>query len=110
MANLGGKPMHEWIDEYGHSHQHPVNRLCHTFGIPMIAISLPLFVVALIPFLTTALPIPREFWKIPAALFVVGWVLQFVGHAVEGEPPEFFKDWRFLFVGLRWWAKKVGIR
>jgi uncharacterized membrane protein YGL010W len=110
MANLGGKPMSDWIEEYGHSHQHPVNRLCHTFGIPMIALSLPLFVVALIPFVTSSLPIPSGFWKIPAALFIVGWILQFVGHAVEGEPPEFFKDWRFLFVGLRWWAKKVGIR
>jgi hypothetical protein len=31
----------------------------------------------------------------------------FVGHAFEGKPPEFFRDWRFLFVGLRWWAAKV---
>ena len=99
MGTLGGKPMEEWIEKYGHSHQHPVNRWCHTFGIPMIAISLPLALVA----------IPMGYWKIPAALFVVGWILQFIGHAVEGEPPEFFKDWRFLFVGLRWWAKKVGL-
>ena len=38
---------------------------------------------------------------------VVGWLLQFVGHYFEGKPPEFFKDWRFLFVGLRWWYKKI---
>jgi uncharacterized membrane protein YGL010W len=107
---LGGKPISVWIDEYGHSHQHPVNRMCHTFGIPMIALSLPLALVALVPWLTSALPVPAGFWKIPAALFLVGWILQFVGHAVEGEPPEFLKDWRFLFVGLRWWAKKVGLR
>ncbi|TAK15097.1 MAG: DUF962 domain-containing protein [Acidobacteria bacterium] len=91
--------MEEWIEKYGHSHQHPVNRWCHTFGIPMIAISLPLALVA----------VPFGYWQIPVALFVAGWILQFVGHAVEGEPPEFFKDWRFLFVGLRWWAKKVGL-
>jgi uncharacterized membrane protein YGL010W len=47
------------------------------------------------------------FWRIPLALFVIGWVQQFAGHAVEGKPPEFFKDWRFLFVGLRWWLAKV---
>ena len=35
------------------------------------------------------------------------WTLQFVGHAVERTPPEFFKDWRFLFVGLRWWIAKL---
>ena len=42
-----------------------------------------------------------------AALFVVGWIFQFVGHAFEGKPPEFMKDWRFLFVGVRWWLAKV---
>ena len=42
-----------------------------------------------------------------ATLFVLGWVLQFVGHAVEGKPPEFFKDPRFLLVGLRWWFAKM---
>ena len=43
-----------------------------------------------------------------AALFVGGWAFQFVGHAFEGKPPEFFKDWRFLLVGLRWWIAKVA--
>jgi uncharacterized membrane protein YGL010W len=40
-------------------------------------------------------------------LFVGGWLFQFVGHAVEGKPPEFFHDWRFLFVGVRWWVAKM---
>jgi hypothetical protein len=29
------------------------------------------------------------------------------GHGFEGKPPEFLKDWRFLFVGLRWWVAKL---
>jgi hypothetical protein len=29
---------------------------------------------------------------------------------VEGQPPEFFKDWRFLFVGVRWWMAKMSGR
>ena len=50
-------------------------------------------------------------WRAALALFVIGWILQFIGHYFEGKPPEFFKDWRFLFVGLRWWLKKVvGIK
>ena len=49
----------------------------------------------------------RALWPLPVALFVVGWILQFVGHAYEKKPPEFFKDWRFLFVGLRWWFAKM---
>jgi uncharacterized membrane protein YGL010W len=95
---LGGRSWDEWISRYGHSHQHPLNRLFHTLGIPLIALSIPLLLVAL------AVP---GFWRIPVAMFVVGWILQFLGHAIEGKPPEFFRDWRFLLVGLRWWIAKV---
>ena len=95
---LGGKSWDEWIGLYSRSHQHPFNRLCHTVGIPLIALSLPLFLVAL------AVP---GFWPLPLAMFIGGWVFQFVGHAIEGKPPEFLHDWRFLFVGLRWWMAKV---
>ncbi|MFI5209347.1 MAG: Mpo1-like protein [Gemmatimonadales bacterium] len=95
---LGNKSWEEWITQYGSSHQHPVNRFCHTLGIPLIALSLPLFVVALLV---------HGFWPVPVGLFVVGWIFQFVGHAFEGKPPEFFHDWRFLLVGLRWWTAKI---
>jgi len=36
--------------------------------------------------------------------------VQFVGHAFERKLPEFFHDWRFLLVGLRWWIAKVSGR
>ena len=45
----------------------------------------------------------HRLWPYALALFVLGWILQFIGHAFEGKPPEFFSDWRFLFVGVRWW-------
>ena len=48
-----------------------------------------------------------ELLLLVAIFFVAGWVLQFVGHAFERKPPEFLKDWRFLFVGLRWWLAKL---
>jgi uncharacterized membrane protein YGL010W len=98
---LGGKPWEEWIEQYARSHQHPVNRWCHTLGIPMIAVSVPLFVVA---------AFVSGWWMIAVALFVIGWIFQFIGHWFEGKPPEFFQDWRFLFVGLRWWFAKVSGR
>jgi uncharacterized membrane protein YGL010W len=95
---LGGKSWDEWIAQYATSHRNPVNRICHTIGIPLIALSIPLFLVGIwVP----------GFWRIPLTLFVVGWIFQFIGHAFEGKPPEFFKDWRFLFVGLRWWMAKL---
>lgn len=95
---LGGKSWNEWINEYSKSHQNPINQITHKIGIPMIALSLPLFPVAIFV---------SGFWVVPTAMFVVGWILQFVGHAFEGKPPEFFKDWRFLLVGLRWWFAKI---
>jgi uncharacterized membrane protein YGL010W len=95
---MGGKTWDEWIVEYAEGHQHPMNRLTHMIGIPMIIVSLPLFVAALF--------VP-QLWILPVALFLMGWALQFIGHAFEGKPPEFFKDWRFLLVGARWWLKKV---
>lgn len=104
---LGGKPMSQWVAEYAQSHQHPINRVCHTFGIPMIALS----IVGALAFgavtLLGAGPLPTAWWLVAASGFIVGWILQFVGHAIEGKSPEFFRDWRFLFVGLRWWWAKV---
>jgi uncharacterized membrane protein YGL010W len=39
---------------------------------------------------------------IAAAVFVVGWIGQFVGHHVEGARPSFFKDLQFLLIGPLW--------
>jgi len=37
------------------------------------------------------------------ALFVVMWILQFVGHHIEGKKPSFFKDIQYLLIGPAWW-------
>ena len=42
-------------------------------------------------------------WIFSLVLFVVMWVLQFVGHHIEGKKPSFFDDLRFLLVGPAWW-------
>ena len=94
----GGRSWDEWVAQYAQSHRHPINRLCHTLGIPLILLSLPLLMASIFV---------DRLWMLAAALFVVGWLFQFVGHAVEGKPPEFFHDWRFLFVGVRWWLAKM---
>jgi uncharacterized membrane protein YGL010W len=39
---LGDRSWKEWIREYSAGHQNPVNRACHTVGIPMIALSITL--------------------------------------------------------------------
>lgn len=80
------------IERYKQDHQHPVNKALHTVGIPTIVASL--FVFPLNPLLGSA-------------MFVVGWILQFVGHAFEGRAPSFFSDPRFLLIGPMWFWKKV---
>ena len=72
---MGGKSWNDWIGEYAKGHQNPVNKITHLFGIPMIAVAVPLFLVS--PFVT-------GLWPWAAGLFLAGWVLQFVGHAFEG--------------------------
>lgn len=99
MALFSTRTWDDWLAEYAKSHTHPANRACHTIGIPLIPLSLLVFAAAVV--------VPSA-WKIALLLFAAGWTLQFVGHACERKPPEFFKDWRFLFVGLRWWFRKVA--
>jgi len=95
---FGGRTWDDWISRYALSHQHPVNRVCHTLGIPLIVLSLPLLVASVFF---------HGWWPFAIGLFAIGWIFQFVGHAVEGKPPEFLHDWRFLFVGVRWWIAKL---
>jgi uncharacterized membrane protein YGL010W len=98
MALFSQRGWGEWIAAYAKSHRHPVNRACHTVGIPLIVLSL---VTALV-----ALAVSR-LWIVAAVAVGLGWTLQFVGHAFERKPPEFLKDWRFLLVGVRWWIAKL---
>jgi len=94
----GERSSEEWVAQYSSSHQHPVNRFCHTLGIPLILLSGLLLVASIFV---------RHLLIYALILFLVGWALQFVGHAFERKPPEFLRDWRFLFVGVRWWWAKL---
>jgi len=98
LAMLGNRTREQWIAQYATSHRHPINRACHTLGIPAIVLSVVIFVSSLFI---------HKLWFYAVILFLAGWILQFIGHAFEGKPPEFFHDWRFLFVGVRWWLAKI---
>jgi len=53
-------------------------------------------------------------WSICVVLFVIAWVGQFIGHAIEGKRPSFFKDVQFLMIGPLWLLadvyRRLGIR
>ncbi len=82
-----------FIENYKAKHQHPMNKLCHSVGIPMIVISLPLFFFN---------------WRWASTLFVVGWILQFLGHAIQGNQPAFFKNPVYLLVGPLWLLRRAA--
>ena len=77
-------PVQNWIDRYHADHNHPLNDATHFIGIPAIVISLFVFFID---------------WRWGVGLFVGGWILQFIGHGIEGNKPSFMKDPRFLLVG-----------
>jgi uncharacterized membrane protein YGL010W len=41
-------------------------------------------------------------WLTCTVVFVVAWIGQFIGHAIEGKRPSFFKDVQFLMIGPLW--------
>jgi uncharacterized membrane protein YGL010W len=53
-------------------------------------------------------------WLIFTGAFVLAWVGQFIGHAIEGKRPSFFKDVQFLMIGPLWLAadlyRRFGLR
>lgn len=88
------KSLREYLQQYAEEHQHIGTRITHFIGIPMIVASLP------------TLPINPP---VGAALFVGGWALQFIGHAVfEKRQPSFFADPVYLAIGPIWVAIEMA--
>ncbi|TVV45284.1 MULTISPECIES: DUF962 domain-containing protein [unclassified Thalassolituus] len=155
---MNKKTADQWFEEYGASHQNPLNKLIHWICVPLI------FIV--IMGLLWEIPVPATFtqvpylnwatlsaivvvgfyvrmsfslsvgltaftiatyaliawfeqlnlaplWAICAGSFVVLWILQFIGHYIEGKKPSFFKDIQFLLIGPAWLMgfiyRKLGI-
>jgi len=75
-----------------------------------------LFVMLLMEHLTYAVNIHvrRNSWMVYLSIFIITWILQFVGHKIEGKKPSFLKDLQFLLIGPIWLLsfilKKFGIR
>ena len=86
---MAQKSFHDYMRAYGEDHQHPVNKICHMVGIPVIVASLPL--IPVVP-------------PVGVAMFTAGWALQFAGHFVEGKKPSFASDLRYLAIGPVWCA------
>jgi|ERR1043166_7749907 uncharacterized membrane protein YGL010W len=82
-----------FIENYKAKHQHPLNKLAHTIGIPLIVISLPVFFFN---------------WRWALVMFGVGWAFQFLGHLIEGNQPAFFRNPMYLLVGPWWLIRRAA--
>lgn len=69
---------------------------------PALAAGALLSFVMLLSITHTLAGLPWPLWGTSLVIFVVAWTGQFVGHAVEGKRPSFFKDLQFLLIGPLW--------
>jgi uncharacterized membrane protein YGL010W len=85
--------LQDYLNSYEVAHQHPRNQITHAIGIPLIVISLVL--------------VFWHFWW-AVALFVSGWIFQFIGHHFEGNSPKFFQGPMYLLIGPVWVVIKLA--
>ena len=144
QKRLSKRTLEQWLSEYSVSHQNLVNKKIHWLCVPTIFVSLlgmgmslsvwftlvlsalvllfymrlstPLFLamgIFILICLSVMALLPWGF-KVWAAVFVVAWIGQFIGHKIEGKKPSFIKDLQFLLVGPIWLLhfilKKMNIK
>ncbi|HTW85224.1 MAG TPA: Mpo1-like protein [Candidatus Sulfotelmatobacter sp.] len=118
--------------EYGAYHTDRRNRVCHEIGIPLIVLAIEALLRALPAGGLIALALTAALcayyltlagaraiaavggmlvlwylasyvsWPWAIALFVIGWIFQFVGHAYEGRKPAFLTNLVHLLIGPLW--------
>mgnify|MGYP002637451676 CR=1 FL=1 len=80
------------LQRYALQHQHPLNLATHVIGVPLILLSAIWLPLAWFVW-------DRLDWAPWLASQVVGWILQGIGHRIEGNRPAFFADPLQLAVG-----------
>ena len=71
-----------WLKQWLERHQHPMSFWLHMVGIPLTIAAVGLALVQLI--LAARQPALWALWWRPVALLVLGYLLQYVGHRIEG--------------------------
>lgn len=66
-----------WLSNWLERHQHPVSFWLHMVGIPLTIAAIPLAIWQLVES-------RWDLWWRPVALIVGGYLLQWVGHLIEG--------------------------
>ena len=83
-----------------------------TVSVPL-AIGMIIVMLGLLAVVRWLAGFTTPLWITCVAIFVVAWIGQFIGHALEGKRPSFFKDVQFLMIGPMWLLshvyRRVGI-
>jgi uncharacterized membrane protein YGL010W len=69
---------------------------------PALALGALLAFIVLLAVTGSLARLPWPLWATSAVIFVLAWIGQFIGHAIEGRRPSFFKDLQFLLIGPLW--------
>lgn len=69
---------------------------------PKLAVGVALAFAALLWIVQWLATFAWPLWVTSVVIFVVAWIGQFIGHAIEGKRPSFFKDLQFLLIGPLW--------
>lgn len=81
---------------------------------PALAAGALLVFLALLALTHGLSQLPWPLWLTSLVIFVVAWIGQFIGHAIEGKRPSFFKDVQFLMIGPLWLLasayRRLGLR
>ncbi len=131
------KTLTTWLNEYGVSHQNPLNKKIHIVCVPIIFLTIAamLYLLSPIALLVVSIFILIFYLRLSMplfvfmacgialcaliahylpigfigwiAIFVIAWIGQFIGHKVEGAKPSFFEDLQFLLIGPAWVALLV---
>jgi uncharacterized membrane protein YGL010W len=69
---------------------------------PRLALGVLIAFIALFALIEALARAAWPLWASSLVIFVVAWIGQFAGHAIEGTRPSFFKDLQFLLIGPLW--------
>jgi uncharacterized membrane protein YGL010W len=69
---------------------------------PRLALGIAIVFALMFTIIHALSGLPWPLWMTSLAIFVAAWIGQFIGHAIEGTRPSFFKDVQFLLIGPLW--------
>ena len=72
-----------------------------TFGMLIFSVGC-LYLTNLIENIILNSNLKVSLWIIALGIFALSWIVQFLGHKIEGKKPSFLRDIQFLLIGPAW--------